>query len=91
MTDTTAPEPGPYELTDRDLEILAFEGQWWKYPAVKETAMRERFAMSPARYYQVLNYLLDQPAALAAEPMTVRRLLRVREETRRKRTRSSTG
>lgn len=72
------PEPTYREVTDRDREILAFERQWWKYPGSKETAVRELFGLSPTRYYQVLNALIDHPAALAADPMLVTRLRRAR-------------
>ena len=57
-------------LTRRDREILAFERQWWKYAGAKEQAIRELFDMSTTRYYQVLNALIDTPAALAADPTT---------------------
>jgi hypothetical protein len=66
------------ELDRRDREILAFEAQWWKYAGAKEQAIRELFDMSATRYYQALNALLDSPAALAADPMLVKRLRRVR-------------
>lgn len=66
------------ELDRREREILAFESQWWKYAGAKEQAVRELFDMSATRYYQVLNALLDKPAALAADPMLVKRLRRVR-------------
>lgn len=66
------------DLTDLELDILTFEKQWWKYAGAKESAVRERFDMSSTRYYQVLNVLIDKPAALAAEPMLVRRLRRLR-------------
>ena len=65
-------------LSDRDREILAFERQWWKYAGSKEQAIRELFDMSSTRYYQVLNGLLDTPAALEADPMLVKRLRRLR-------------
>ena len=52
-------------LTRRDRDILAFERQWWKYAGAKEQAIRELFDMSATRYYQVLNALIDTPAALA--------------------------
>ena len=47
------------ELSRRDREILAFEGQWWKYAGAKEQAVRELFDMSATRYYQVLNALVE--------------------------------
>ncbi|HLS63259.1 MAG TPA: DUF3263 domain-containing protein [Ruania sp.] len=73
------------ELSDRDAQILAFERQWWKYAGAKETAIRELFDMSATRYYQVLNVLIDDPAALAAEPMLVKRLRRMRATRQRER------
>jgi hypothetical protein len=74
-------------LGERDREILAFERQWWKYAGAKETAIRESFDMSATRYYQVLNALIDRPEALAADPLLVRRLRRMRAD--RQRTRSA--
>jgi hypothetical protein len=75
-------QPG---LSDRDREILAFERQWWKYAGAKETAVREQFDMSATRYYQVLNALIDRPEALAADPLLVRRLRRLRAARQRQR------
>ena len=72
-------------LTRRDEEILEFERQWWRYAGAKEQAVRERFGMSATRYYQVLNGLLDQPEALAFDPVTVGRLRRLRSSRQRRR------
>ena len=83
----TAPERSALELTRREHEMLAFERQWWRRAGAKETAIRERFALAPTRYYQALNALVDRPEALAADPLLVRRLRRLR--TARQRTRSS--
>ncbi|MCB0932335.1 MAG: DUF3263 domain-containing protein [Mycobacterium sp.] len=68
----------PDGLTRREYDILAFERQWWKYAGAKEDAIKELFAMSATRYYQVLNALVDRPEALAADPMLVKRLRRLR-------------
>lgn len=75
------------DLTDREREILAFEKQWWKYAGAKEQAIRELFDVSPTRYYQLVNRLIDKNAALEAEPMLVKRLRRLR--TGRSRARSA--
>lgn len=74
------------ELSDRDREVLAFERQWWKYAGAKEQAIRELFDMSATRYYQVLNALIDSPAALAHDPMLIKRLRRMRQSRQRART-----
>ena len=73
------------ELSDRDREILAFERQWWKYAGAKEQAIKELFDMSATRYYQVLNALIDTPDAVAADPMLVKRLRRLRASRQRAR------
>src|SRR6195952_6184758 len=65
-------------LTRRERDILAFERQWWKYAGSKEEAIKDLFSMSATRYYQVLNALVDRPEALAADPMLVKRLRRLR-------------
>ena len=65
-------------LSRREHEMLSFERQWWRRPGAKETAIRDRFSLAPTRYYQVLNALVDRPAALEADPLLVRRLRRLR-------------
>jgi hypothetical protein len=64
---------------------LEFERQWWKYAGAKEQAVRDLFGMSATRYYQVLNALIDTPAAMAADPMLVKRLRRMRASRQRAR------
>ena len=79
-------------LADRDAQILNFERQWWKYAGAKEDAVRELFALSSTEYYQVLNAIIDQPAALVHDPMLVKRLRRMRATRQRGRgARSWTG
>ena len=73
------------ELSERDQQVLDFERQWWKYAGAKEQAIRELFEMSATRYYQVLNALIDSPAALAHDPMLVKRLRRMRSSRQRAR------
>ena len=70
-------------LSDRDVEILAFERQWWKFAGAKEQAVRDKFQMSATRYYQVLNALIDKPEALAQDPLLVKRLRRLRAARQR--------
>ncbi len=78
-TDAADPhEVGPDGLSRREHDILAFERQWWKYAGAKEEAIKELFGLSATRYYQVLNALVDRPEALAADPMLVKRLRRLR-------------
>ena len=72
-------------LSDRDRRILEFERQWWKYAGAKEQAIRDLFDMSGTRYYQLLNGLIDDPQALAFDPMLVKRLRRMRAARQRAR------
>jgi hypothetical protein len=81
-----APEPGDTDvLTPREAEILDFERQWWRLAGAKEQAVADRFGLSSTRYYQLLNGLIDRPAALRADPMLVKRLQRLRLQRERAR------
>jgi hypothetical protein len=72
-------------LSEGQRAILDFERQWWRQPGSKEQAIRDRFEMSPTRYYQALNALLELPQALSYDPALVHRLLRVRADAPRTR------
>jgi hypothetical protein len=72
-------------LGERELAMLAFERQWWKRAGAKEQAIRDTFGLTATRYYQLLNALLDEPAALEHDPVLVQRLRRLRS-TRARRT-----
>lgn len=77
---------GPHSGLDGvDLAVLALERRGWPGPGAKERAVREELGISPTRYYQLLNALLDDPAALAHDPVTVNRLRRRREALRARR------
>jgi hypothetical protein len=76
--------PMDHPLDDRARSILDFERGWWQRGTPKERAIRSRFGLSSARYYQLLNRLIDTPEALRYDPMLVKRLRRLRV-TRRKR------
>ena len=82
-----AEEARPTALTEREQEILAFEGRWWKHAGAKEQAIRDTFGLSSTRYYQLLNALLDNPAAMEHEPVLVGRLRRLRSTRARSRRR----
>ena len=75
----------PMALTDRDRAILDFERSWWTEPGPKDLAIRARFELSGTRYYQLIAEMLDDPEALAYDPLLVRRLRRTRERRRRAR------
>ncbi len=72
-------------LTDRDRAILDFERGWWLETGPKEAAIRSRLGLSRSRYRVLLGLLLDEPDAMAYDPLVVRRLQKGRERKRRAR------
>jgi hypothetical protein len=75
-------------LSELETQILEFERTWWRHAGAKESSIKELFNLTPPAYYQMLNNLIDRPAALTAQPLLVKRLLRLRDQ--RTTTRSST-
>ncbi len=71
-------QPG-HGLSARDARILDFERQWWRHAGAKEEAIRSEFELSTARYYQLLNAIIDLPDALRYDPILVGRLQRARD------------
>jgi Protein of unknown function (DUF3263) len=74
-------------LSEREQQILSFESRWWKHAGAKEQAIRDTFALSSTRYYQLLNGVLDNPAAMEHDPVLVGRLRRLRSTRARTRRR----
>lgn len=72
-------------LSDREIRILAFEKSWWRQVGAKEQAITERIGLTPTRYYQLLNELIDRPEALRHDPVLVQRLRRQRARRQRMR------
>ncbi|KPC79501.1 MULTISPECIES: DUF3263 domain-containing protein [Streptomyces] len=72
-------------LSAQERAVLALERRSWPGPGAKERAVREELGISPVRYYQLLNALLDDRRALEEDPVTVNRLRRVREARRGRR------
>ena len=66
-------------LSDLDAAILEFESHAPRGIGPKEEAIRAELDISPVRYHQRLNVLLDAPAAAEAYPVLVARLRRVRD------------
>jgi Protein of unknown function (DUF3263) len=72
-------------LSEREVRILAFERSWWRQPGAKEQAIAATLGLSPTRYYQLLNELIDRPESLRFDPVLVKRLRRQRARRQRMR------
>ena len=66
-------------LTDRQLDILTFERQWWKHVDPRTHSVRQLFGCSPLQYRRELAEIIDLPEAAAYDPLLVKRLRRQRE------------
>jgi hypothetical protein len=75
----SASPPSEPLLGARERAVLDFERRPWKRAGAKDEAIRTEFGISPTNYFQILNALLDDPAALAYNPTLVARLRRRRE------------
>mgnify|MGYP000883105700 FL=1 len=70
---------GMPDLSDSDARLLAFEERAPRSAGAKEEAIRAQLGISPVRYYQRLNLLIDVPAAMSAHPSLTARLRRIRD------------
>ncbi len=77
--------PVTMTLSELDRAVLAFERTWWTEPGAKDDGIRERLGLDPDAYAAALAALVDHPAALAEDPLLVKRLRRQRERRRRRR------
>jgi hypothetical protein len=76
------------QLSDLEIRMLRFEQDWAARTGGRESAIREQFGVSAARYHQMLHVLIDSPLALRHDPVLVRRLQRLRDARRRDRVRT---
>jgi hypothetical protein len=78
-------DPPLMALTDAQCSLLDFERTWWLQPGSKAEQIRSRLGFSSSSYYRALYALVDLPDAAAYDPLTVRRVRRRREQSRRER------
>lgn len=69
-------------MTELQLAILEIERHRWKHAGAKAEHVRTQLGLTPTAYAVELGRILDDPAALAADAPTVRRLTRLREQRR---------
>lgn len=60
-------------LTDRQRAMLDFERTWWQFDEPREALIATRFGCTAEAYATELAIVLELPAALAHDPMVVRR------------------
>ncbi|HJM28654.1 MAG: DUF3263 domain-containing protein [Acidimicrobiales bacterium] len=73
------------KLSERQIAIIGFERTAWQSELSKKDAIRQLFAISPSRYYQIRDDLIDSPEAMEYDPMVIRRLQKQRKSRRSKR------
>ncbi|MCW2545385.1 MAG: hypothetical protein JWM40_2937 [Frankiales bacterium] len=66
-------------------QLLAFERRRWLHAGAREEAITVELGLTPARYQQLLNSLIDSPAAYMHDPVLVKRLRRLRDTRRQAR------
>lgn len=69
-------------MDDLERAVLDLEREHQRYNGTKDDAIRRRLNMSATSYFQILNQLLDDPAALEADPVLINRLRRLRDQNR---------
>ncbi|MCU1543403.1 MAG: hypothetical protein JWM50_1268 [Microbacteriaceae bacterium] len=79
MSSLESGQPVTPSALERELAILDFERRSWRHRGAKEEAIRDVFGFSAARYYQMLNAVIDSPDALRHDPMLIKRLQRARD------------
>ncbi len=72
-------------LDERAQRVLEFERAWWGHSGAKELRIRSEFGWTAARYYQVLNAVIDTEVAVRYDPVLVGRLLEVRDDRAQRR------
>ena len=74
-------------MTDEERALLDFASRNWRYSGSQADAIAAQFGISVTRYWQHVNRLLDDPAALEYSPQLVNRLRRLRAVRADQRTR----
>ena len=86
MSETESASHATTGLPERAIQILDFEREWTRHVGAKEEAISSQFHVSSARYYQMLNAIIDAHDAVKYDPMLVSRLRRNRDNRTSNRT-----
>ena len=82
MSASESPHPGPGELSAADRAILDLSRRHHRTAQAHAEAVEAELGLTVTRYFQELNRLLDDPAALAYSPIVVKRMRRLRGRDR---------
>ena len=72
-------------LTVRESMAITLAARRYKHGGAKDSDILDQLGMTPTRFWQYVNALLDRPDVLAAYPSEVKRLQRLRDQRRRAR------
>lgn len=61
-----------------DRHILSIAARFYRLPGSRDAAAYAELGLTPTRYAAALNRVIDDPQALAQDPVTVNRLRRQR-------------
>lgn len=67
-------------LTDHEKAMLDLATEHFRYAGSLDTAAMDRFGMTPTRYWQEMNRIIETEAALAYRPAAVQRLMARRRQ-----------
>jgi hypothetical protein len=71
-------------MTDADL-LLDLAARHYAYAGARDQAILDEAGMSPTRFWQRVNVLIDDPATCQAHPVVTARLRRQRQARQRSR------
>lgn len=70
------------ELSPLESAVLELEHRHFARPGDKERAIQDSFQLSPTRYFQIVNAMIDDPRVVCRDPVLVNRLRRLRSARR---------
>ena len=73
-------------LSEQEAAVLDVESRFWRHAGVKEDVIRVETGMTPTRYYQLLNSLMENADAWEYAPQALARVARIRDRNRTRRT-----
>lgn len=66
-------------LSAEEVSVVEFAARAPRQVGAREEAIVQELGISPVRYYQLLNRLVDNPAAWELDPHVMGRIARLRE------------